>query len=82
LISNAKMCNPFSNGMFSYNLKKLELNPEKFGKLSGSVETTIEPDLFDRYQMRFPITAIVSALDVLSLRKMLSQKGFSVSKAH
>lgn len=70
-----------ANGGFVNGLKRLDLNPEKFNKISGEIQMSLRPDLFNEYDLRFPVTAILPSGDELrSIQSILKQRGFSVRK--
>jgi hypothetical protein len=69
-----------ANGGFHEELAKYELDPERFDVLSGKVNLDFRPTLFERYQLNFPITAVVLKEDVSTVRKMFAQRGHKLRR--
>ena len=71
----------FSNGGFVSELTRLEFDPKKFSSISGTLKTTLEPDLFSKYSVEFPVTAILPVEEVTSFQRMLGCRGFRLKKS-
>ena len=70
----------FANGELSLGLKSLDLDPTKFGTLSGTIQTRVQPDLFSEYLVKFPMTAILPSAEISSVQRMLKRRGFRLQR--
>jgi len=69
-----------SNGGFKEELRKLDLDPEAFTRISGHIKLRFQFDLFNEYDVSFPITAILPKEEAASFQRMLKRRGFTLSK--
>jgi len=60
-----------ANGGFSAGLTGLGLDPTTFVVMDSNVDILIDSDLFEKYQMRFPITAVVPEKEMKHIQKSL-----------
>ena len=69
-----------ANGGFAEELKNLELNPRDYTRVTGQIETRIQPDLFNEYNISFPLTAVLLKTGSQAFRQMLKKRGFLLSE--
>ena len=63
------------NGGFAEHLAGLELNPAKFGLLSGEAKLLVKPDLFNQYHLTLPLRAVLAQEDIAWFKRHLRKRG-------
>ncbi len=76
----AKDVHDFSNGKFSEGLCKLGLDPLDYDRLSGQIDSVVQPNLFSHHEIKLPVTAILPRADISSFQRMLKRRGFRFQK--
>ena len=67
---------PLANGGLYQGLKGLKLPTVEFGVLSGTIDGTMEADLYREYRVKFPLTFVLPYQDMRWVQGMLRERGF------
>ncbi len=69
-----------ANGGFHEELTRYNLDPQGFEALSGHVRLDLRPTLFERYDLNFPVTAILPKEETGIARKMFKRRGLELHR--
>ncbi len=65
-----------ANGGFKEGLEGINLNPASYVRVAGQIKMSLQPDLFNEYNLSFPLTAVLSKVQSRPFRRMLKKRGF------
>lgn len=68
------------NGGFREELTKYDLDPERFEVLGSHVSLDLRPTLFERYNLSFPLTAVLLKEHVSTAQRIFKRRGFPLRR--